>query len=40
MARSIYSHLPKSGTPLWLRIRNVGAEDLAAFLAVLAAASA
>ena len=27
VARSIYSHLPKSGTPLWLENRNVCAED-------------
>jgi hypothetical protein len=39
VARSIYSHLPEGGTPLWLGIRNVGREDPAAVLAALAAAS-
>jgi hypothetical protein len=39
VARSIYSHLPGGGTPLWLRIRNVGKEDPAAVLAALAQAS-
>jgi 5-methylcytosine-specific restriction endonuclease McrA len=36
VARSIYSHLAEGGTPLWLGIRNVGREDPAAVLAVLA----
>jgi HNH endonuclease len=39
VARSIYSHLPEDGTPLWLGIRNVGKEDPAAVLAALAEAS-
>jgi hypothetical protein len=38
VARSIYSHRPKGGTPLWLGIRNVGTEDPAAALAALAVA--
>jgi HNH endonuclease len=39
VARSIYSHLPQGGIPLWLGIRNVGKEDSAAVLAALAEAS-
>jgi hypothetical protein len=39
VARSIYGHLPKGGTPLWLGIRNVGKGDPAAVLAALAEAS-
>lgn len=35
VARSIYSHLPASGTPLWLGFRNVGKADRAAVLAAL-----
>jgi len=38
VARSIYSHLPKGGTPLWLGIGSVGKEDPATVLAALAAA--
>jgi hypothetical protein len=30
--RTIYSHLPEGGTPLWLGITNVGREDPAAVL--------
>ena len=29
VARSIYSHLPPDGTPLWLGYKLVGAADLA-----------
>lgn len=36
VARSIYSHLPLSGTPLWLGFKQVDNADLAAVLAVLA----
>jgi len=39
VARSIYGHLPKGGTPLWLGISNVGHGDPAAVLAALADAS-
>jgi hypothetical protein len=39
VARSIYSHLPEGGTPLWLGIRNVGSQDPAAVVAALAEAS-
>jgi hypothetical protein len=35
VARSIYSHLPKGGTPLWLGFKNVGKADPAAALAAL-----
>jgi len=36
VARSIYSHLPLSGTPLWLGFKEVGNADPAAALAALA----
>jgi hypothetical protein len=36
VARSIYSHLPPSGTPLWLGFKDVGNADPAAVLAALA----
>ena len=36
VARSIYSHLPPGGTPLWLGFKNVGNADPAAALAALA----
>ena len=39
VARSIYSHLPEAGTPLWLGIRNVGSVAPAVVLAALAEAS-
>ena len=39
VARSIYGHLPKGGTPLWLGIRNIGKGDPAAILAALADAN-
>jgi 5-methylcytosine-specific restriction endonuclease McrA len=35
VARSIYSHLPPGGTPLWLGIKDVGNADPAAALAAL-----
>jgi len=35
-ARSIYSHLPQGGTPLWLGFKDVGNADPAAALAALA----
>jgi hypothetical protein len=36
VARSIYSHLPESGAPLWLGVGDVGRETPAAVLAALA----
>jgi hypothetical protein len=36
VARSIYSHLPPGGTPLWLGVKDVGTADPAAALAALA----
>ena len=36
VARSIYSHLPPGGTPLWLGYKDVGNADPAAALAALA----
>ena len=36
VARSIYSHLPPGGTPLWLGFKDVGNADPAAALAALA----
>jgi len=36
VARSIYSHLPLGGTPLWLGVKDVGNADPAAALAALA----
>ena len=36
VARSIYSHLPLGGTPLWLGFKKVDNADPAAVLAVLA----
>jgi 5-methylcytosine-specific restriction endonuclease McrA len=36
VARSIYSHLPAGGTPLWLGSKKAGNADPAAVLAVLA----
>jgi hypothetical protein len=36
VARSIYSHLPRGDTPLWLGFKKVGNADPAAVLAVLA----
>ena len=36
VARSIYSHLPPGGTPLWLGFRDVGNADPATALAALA----
>ena len=36
VARSIYSHLPSGGTPLWLGLKKVGNVDPAAALAALA----
>jgi hypothetical protein len=35
VARSIYSHLPESGTPLWLGFKDVRKADLTAVLAAL-----
>jgi len=35
VARSIYSHLPQGGTPLWLGFKDVGNADPAAALAAL-----
>jgi hypothetical protein len=35
VARSIYSHLPEGGIPLWLGVRNVGREDPVTALAAL-----
>jgi hypothetical protein len=35
VARSIYSHLPLGGTPLWLGFKNVSDADPAAALAAL-----
>ena len=35
VARSIYSHLPQSGTPLWLGFKDVDKADPAAALAAL-----
>jgi 5-methylcytosine-specific restriction endonuclease McrA len=35
VARSIYSHLPQSGTPLWLGFKDVGDADPAAALGAL-----
>ena len=36
VARSIYSHLPPGGTPLWLGFKDVGNADPATALAALA----
>ena len=36
VARSIYSHLPADGTPLWLGFNDVGNADPATVLAALA----
>lgn len=36
VARTIYSHLPPDGTPLWLGFKHVGNADPAAALAALA----
>jgi len=36
VARSIYSHLPPGGTPLWLGFKDVGNADPAAALAAMA----
>jgi hypothetical protein len=36
VARSIYSHLPPDGTPLWLGFKDVGNADPATALAALA----
>jgi hypothetical protein len=36
VARSIYSHLPADGTPLWLGFNDVGNADPATALAALA----
>jgi 5-methylcytosine-specific restriction endonuclease McrA len=36
VARSIYSHLPPGGTPLWLGVKDVGSGDPATALAALA----
>jgi len=36
VARSIYSHLPPGGTPLWLGLKDIGNADPAAALAALA----
>lgn len=35
VARSIYGHLPQSGTPLWLGFKDVGTADPAAAVAAL-----
>jgi hypothetical protein len=35
VARSIYSHLPPGGTPLWLGFKDVGNADPAAALTAL-----
>jgi hypothetical protein len=36
VARSIYSHLPPGGAPLWLGFKEIGNADPAAALAALA----
>jgi len=36
VARSIYRHLPRGGTPLWLGFKDVGTADPAVALAALA----